>query len=463
MEMNKQTRLNTLANLAKLRTDVDLIRQKAMDCEPELLVNTIKFVRKGFTPMEQLQNFFDKYKKCQHCGKWHLKEVMVETADDGFYCPTCIGAHCHLCSACKKWHARDSCSERGICSKCWEKKFVCHSCGEVHEKASRKKGIDGNYYCPDCYEGLFVVCQECGETVYRVDALEHRGDMYCSACYDSRGFDAEDLIREYSYKPRYPNYGKDRRFGVEIELEGEWRSAKKFKEATSEVYMKRDGSLNSGFEVVTHPLLLADIIKTCRTVGEVAQSNDMRGDNGTCGIHVHISRKGIKEEAETVSKMLVLFSRHKEKICKFARRSDSRWSAFSAKTKKQYDEDPARFLDVERRERYRAINLQNSNTIELRIFKGTSNPDTIEAIILFCNAFVDFCEKLDFNKVEDITWEQIFVDKKEDAVYAKMFEFMKKKKIWDDAVATAAPKARRTKKPSSPKEVVTPTVISMPF
>lgn len=453
--MNNQTRLNTLRNLEKFRADVDKIRAVAMTCDPQILKNTIIAARAAFKAATPQEAVFTRFFKCAITKKWvEKKDNSTYVEDVGVVSNAARDQTCKKCRHCGKWFLKERINEHEMCEACAANHFYCNQCETVHPISKKKTAPDGLVMCKNCFDRLYTTCQDCGVIVARCNVRTHDGDNYCPECYENGGYDAGDYIHGYSHKPNYPSYGSQRRFGLEIELEGGYRAAKPMCKALPEVYCKRDGSLSDGFEVVTHPLVFEDALRVGSKIGEIAKEQDMRGDNGTCGIHVHISRGGIKRQAETVSKMLILFSRFKENIEKFARRGESRWAKVSVKTKADYDRDAERFLDVERSDRYRAINLQNSKTVEIRIFKGTNNPKTIMAIVQFVNAFVDYCEELDFNAVENIKWADIFRPKVGDPKYSEMFHFMKdsRRSLWsaDDeripegAVAVqAAPKKKR--------------------
>lgn len=455
--MNNQTRLNTLKNLAKFRTDVEKVRAIAMTCDPQILKNTIIAARAAFRAATPQEAVFTRFFKCAISKKWvEKKDNNTYVEGVGLVSNAARDQTCAKCRHCGKWFLKDRINEHEMCETCAADHFYCGQCETVHHRSKKKIAPNGMVMCKQCFDRLYATCSECGVVMERSMARSHDGDVYCITCYENCGYDSGDYILSYSHKPSYPNYGSERRFGLEIELEGGSRAAKPMCKALPEIYCKRDGSISDGFEVVTHPLTFDDALRVGARVGEIAKEQSMRGDNGTCGIHVHVSRSGIKRQAETVSKMLILFSRFKSNIEKFARRGESRWAKVSVKTKADYDRDAARFLDVERSDRYRAINLQNSKTIEIRIFKGTNNPKTIMAIVQFVNAFVDYCENLDFNTVETIKWADIFRPKVGNPKYNEMFHYMKdsRRSLWSaederepEQVATApAPKKKRKAK-----------------
>jgi hypothetical protein len=93
-------------------------------------------------------------------------------------------------------------------------------------------------------------------------------------------------------------------FGIEIEVEARdnLRESAEYAhqlESMDLAYLKHDGSLNNGFEIVTHPMS-HDFFKNEATRllcsnGRSAYQEGIRvksWDTRTCGLHIHISRTG---------------------------------------------------------------------------------------------------------------------------------------------------------------------------
>ena len=92
-----------------------------------------------------------------------------------------------------------------------------------------------------------------------------RGDnAYCRECYDDC-CDSGDYINDYYYKPKpvfyeLPKEDNVRFYGVELEIDGAGRyddnAEKIYDTANSQnevLYIKSDGSLDEGMELVSHP------------------------------------------------------------------------------------------------------------------------------------------------------------------------------------------------------------------
>lgn len=114
--------------------------------------------------------------------------------------------------------------------------------------------------CHDCFDDHYHRC-DCCSRIIRDDRICWRNDVpYCEPCFE----DFDDEIEEYSYKPEPIFYGKGKRYlGVELEVDNGGKvdsNAESIKEVANyheeHVYIKSDGSLDDGFEIVSHPMTL---------------------------------------------------------------------------------------------------------------------------------------------------------------------------------------------------------------
>jgi hypothetical protein len=155
-------------------------------------------------------------------------------------------------------------------------------------------------------------------------------------------------------------------------------------------YLKSDGSLRNGFEIVSHPLsykYLMSIKPLLKKMFAWLISNGATShSNSTCGLHFHISRKAFKTDKQ-LDNFIYLNEKYADKLNKFSRRKgDFHWSAFrlNKDDKKLATEKKTKNLIIEKikkgnASRYTAINLTNKNTIEIRYNKGTLRLETFIA------------------------------------------------------------------------------------
>ena len=236
-------------------------------------------------------------------------------------------------------------SGRQLCRSCYEEETViCDHCGE---RIWQEDNCGDDFYtlCRDCEDCYFERCADCGRLVPLEDLryLNDDGNGYCESCYN-RLSQAEG-VRSYCYKPEPIFYGAGTRYlGVELEIDGAGESsdhARKIQCAGNRdcehVYIKHDGSLDDGLEIVTHPMTLAyhmngmpwqAVIATARQLGYISHQS------GTCGLHVHVNRSSLgdtyQQQDDTIARILFLVEPFWNELLRFSRRTQSqlnRWAA----------------------------------------------------------------------------------------------------------------------------------------
>jgi hypothetical protein len=97
-----------------------------------------------------------------------------------------------------------------------------------------------------------------------------------------------------------------------------------------------------------------------------------------------------------------------------AGRSSDRWAKFddAQQTKRTTEEDGTRgwhsfrsfkykLSNGENSDRYSAVNTQNANTLEMRIFRGSTNSDTIKSYLDLAHASVEYTRTINVKQVVD--------------------------------------------------------------
>ncbi len=123
-----------------------------------------------------------------------------------------------------------------------ENKIYCSHCGVLIEDEDFDT-VNGEPACTDCLEHHTTTCDRCGATIWESDAY---GDEYINLC-------------RHFYENHYTRYS----FGVELEIDGVSKdsdNADDLLEITNvseeHIYIKSDGSLDDGMEIVSHPMTL---------------------------------------------------------------------------------------------------------------------------------------------------------------------------------------------------------------
>jgi hypothetical protein len=239
----------------------------------------------------------------------------------------------------------------------------------------------------------------------------------------------ERFIHDYSYTPdlkfhtvkENPTVPADFLYlGMEIELEaprndyGIRTDAAEYASNLEDyglAYLKSDGSLECGFEVVTHPMT-HDYFKNhapkfWEVIGGLRDEFRMRAwSAGTAGIHIHLSRAGFNNGAH-IHRFLQLVYANEEFYSRMAGRNSGRWAKFDDVL--QWDSDKDRSVKSFKRklarygnnhsDRYSAVNTLNRNTLEMRIFRSTLNPDTIKSALDLAHASVEYTRTLTVGQI----------------------------------------------------------------
>ena len=328
--------------------------------------------------------------------------------------------------------------------------MTCQRCGErIWE--DENAGDDNIHLCRHCFNRYYVRCCQCGRVVeeenayYPDDDFAHAYCEYCNSQYRD-----ERAIHDYYYKPEPIFYGEGPRyFGVELEIDGAGEEDDNAQEILDignrreeHCYCKHDGSLDEGFEIVTHPMSLSyhlnqmpwqEISEKARRMGYT--SHQAR----TCGLHVHVSRKAFGESEEEqdpcVARILYIFEKFWDEFLKFSRRTQSQVARWAARYGMK--EHPGEILKHAKKDceglRYTCVNLCNRATIEFRIFRGTLRMNTFIATLQMVNRICDVALYLSDEEVKSMSWTT-FVS---GCTEPELVQYLKERRLYiNDPVAT---------------------------
>ena len=332
---------------------------------------------------------------CAHCGA-ELTEETAVLFHGSYYCQDCLD----------------------------ELTIVCDNC-------LTRIWIDDDYgdssraLCQDCYDRYFMRCDCCGRVVpfdeiYYSDEDDDR--PLCRECYTGEEQRRARVIHDYYYKPDPIFYGGGPRFfGVELELDegGEDQdNAAEILAAGNAIdpeilYAKHDGSLNDGFELVTHPASLdvhlhrlpwPAILETARKLGYRSHQAT------TCGLHVHVSRKAfgmtLADQDAAIARALYFVEKNWEELLKFSRRTVRQLERWAARY--GLKDQPMEILDHAKKGyhagRYTCVNLENAATIEFRLFRGTLKLNTLLATLQLVDRICDVAISLTDEEVKAMSW-----------------------------------------------------------
>ena len=330
---------------------------------------------------------------CCHCGQAHPLESRVLVGDDA------------LCERCAN-------EETVICSRCGERIYRDDNAGD-----------ENTPLCQPCYDRHYTSCERCGRIIHLDDTYYEDDDEDDPLCYDCHTHARRNKrIEDYYYKPE-PLFRGDgsRYFGVELEIDGAGEDDTSAGQimgiangnGLENLYCKHDGSLDDGFEMVTHPMTLEYHMKEmpwARILQEAIYLGYTSHQATTCGLHVHVNRNafGDTEEAQdaVIARILYFFEKNWEELLQFSRRTPrqlERWA-----TRYGYKDQPKELLDHAKKGyhggRYTSVNLTNTDTIEFRIFRGTLKYNTLIATLQLLDRICDVAICLTDDQVKAMSW-----------------------------------------------------------
>lgn len=302
----------------------------------------------------------------------------------------------------------ERCNDDGSCDRC----VTCDRCHgrELHDDAVQT--VRGSTICDSCRQDYYWQCDRC-------DGWNRDGsscgngccsdDCDCSDCNS----DFDGRLHDASYKPEPMFRGTGPLYlGPEIEIETppyEGAECARLAEGFLGTlgYLKEDGSLDDGFEIVTHPMSYEWAMANFpwQMLTELRRLGCATPDN--TGIHVHVSRAAFATPCHTYRWMKFIY-RNQAQVTTLARRSSPGYAPFTdddRRAVKHYVKGRCGHT------RYRAINTQNDDTLELRVFASSLDPRKVQAALGFAAASVEYTRDLTVRQITDGGWTwAAFVD-----------------------------------------------------
>ena len=324
-----------------------------------------------------------------------------------------------ICANCGAEHPLDAMFRIGsdwLCESCADEfTVVCDACGE--RVYSEDAVEDSNYtLCESCFDEDYVRCADCDRILRRDRAYWDDDDAYCSSCWD----DHCSVIHEYSYTPDLVFHGKGlRHFGVELEIDGggtdRYNAEKLLNIANAEaenLYIKTDGSLDDGLELVTHPMTLEYHLNEMPWAAVLCKAQELdylSHAAGTCGLHVHISRLAFgctyEQQEDAIARLLYFVEKFWAELLRFSRRTQGQMNRWAARYgMKLTPTDQMSHAKNSCAGRYTAVNLTNSDTVEIRMFRGTLKLNTLKATLQMVNHLCEVAVSLSDSEVQDMSW-----------------------------------------------------------
>lgn len=331
-----------------------------------------------------------------------------------------------------------------LCENCLDRQTsICSEC-DARIWNDDNMGTRRMPLCRDCYNEDYTTCEDCGRVIRRDDAhyFEYDDYAYCDSCYENR---LDCSIHEYSYKPDPIFYGGGNRFfGVELEIDSAGKDEENAEQILDEgnrkaehIYIKSDGSLDDGMEIVTHPMSLNyhkesmpwdDITRIARSLGYRSHKTP------TCGLHIHVNRTTFGEtrdlQDECISRVLYFVEHHWEELLKFSRRTESQMNRWAARY--GYKNTPKEIMETAKKGyagRYTCVNITNWNTVEFRMFRGTLKVNTIIATLELVNRICELATIFSDDEIASLSWSD-FVSSLDQSENSELITYLKERMLY---------------------------------
>lgn len=284
-------------------------------------------------------------------------------------------------------------------------------------------------YCDDCgavmlerhannvYEGHSLVCHTCytrwygsgARVTHRNDDGEEMPEDILDWNSDPLGYHTGFLQTNAESARNMSDFDKEAimYLGLEVEVErgpnADEDVHRQVNRAMSNfVITKSDGSLDNGFEIVTVPATYA-----YHKGGADGKSSPWEGffagpakqlrawSTDTCGLHIHVSRMALKPLQLAKIAAFIYRDENHEFIKDIAGRGHTNYA--------RHNEDaPKKPVDILRAstEKYVALNIGRSTTIEFRLFRGNVRRSGLMRSIEFVVSLCQFANETSLTKID---------------------------------------------------------------
>lgn len=298
---------------------------------------------------------------------------------------------------------------------------------KAHNKFEPIEKLYKNRCCESGFKTYYIKCSLCGKYEDRRKcATTPNGNTVCIKCYSS-GENQKYFIKRYHDNPpiRYyvgqkksiPKAKNFKGYGVELEVDEGLGNNERMSKMTidtmeNEVYTMRDGSVPNGFEIITFPHSEKALFEMNwkKLFAKLKRFDYDSEHSGLCGLHLHISRNMFRND-KSISKMIYFYEKFRNEVIKFSRRDITkvnRWSGFYiprvsdvnlSNALNVYNLYSTRYRGHDYR--YKCVNLQKKDTIEIRIMRGTIDYKTFVATLKFMIEIAKRANEISDDKLDD--------------------------------------------------------------
>jgi hypothetical protein len=388
--------------------DSNKYRFKMVDvrkCENCNTVHSFSKVHNGVEYNKMCKNCFTELMfVCGHCDKMHDRRntELVRgkiKGKDAYICVKCYKTHYGRCSVCstfaplKEKPLTEDIIGNKVCSSCLKDRKQCKQCGSYKLKAefsSASPEVCG--YCVDSSKE----CENCGtkDAYVRSDGSVNR----CPKCAAEAG---KSHIYNYSFKP-FPvvhgNYNPNELL-LGFENEMSVKSSHKVQRVLSEImkeystdiiYPKQDGSVEHGFEIVSHPMTFEAFNSI--DWSKLHPEGKIRKTGGGAGMHVHLAKNNFT-------------TFHMYKFINFMYQNHSFIEKVSERKANSYCSKITDYKQIKRMAKEKTtgsrafIALDKKHTMEIRCFHAPHNETMLKKNIEFLQALYEFTKDTGASKI----------------------------------------------------------------
>lgn len=385
---------------------------------------TITIDNENYTIINIIDNYYDSYYYYITEGIENIDSIKNEIIDNEFF-------YTHDNNYCVNINSN-------------EDFYCCDDCGGYYHYDDITHTEDDYYYCYHCNANFFY-CEGCNN--YYSTHIDYHYDeeddcYYCDGCYEEQ--DASININtsladttqnevigtiqttqsNYNAISSYHNYNRsfifrkldnentNEFYGVELETENK---SNNYDNDTIATYVLNnlncvcasDGSLNNGFEIISDPqsfnYWLSRKSKIEKVFEELTKNGIRSDETDTCGLHIHVSRQALgdtqEKQEEIIARTELIIQNFKEQIKSFSRRNGN-YGYCKFLSDLQYIDLSLEDIKIKKKDetgnRYQVINVNNSNTIEFRVFKGTLNITSFYASLQLVHNIIQLAKMDDY-------------------------------------------------------------------
>jgi hypothetical protein len=270
-----------------------------------------------------------------------------------------------------------------------------NSCYVANDDDLRWSDYHSTSLCTPCYD-IEIECDDCGSCYHQDDSHSCDNDDYDSS------YPSSEFVHSYSYKPN-PNFFGDGEYYMGLELEVEdtndnytegaevaftAMNPSRFKKYRG--YLKSDGSLSRGFEIVSHPHTLKEFQDNFpwQMLTDLKKLRFRSWNTSTCGLHVHVSRTAFEDDNHQIRFVKLIYDNQRQ-----VQRIAGRTSNYATFSDKGHIIPKVKFKN-QSNGRYAAVNVEPEDTVEVRVFRGSLHIPRVLSALEFVDSAVQYTKEL---------------------------------------------------------------------